>query len=293
MDGPLFHVKTNARGFRGPLVSAIASKPLKVIFLGDSFTFGWGVALEEQGLWRFMDSYHSAHPDRDVGRAWVACGSWDPKDYYFAYLTEAAVAKPDLVVVGLFTGNDVMPLDAPRVLDPSQVPYVEKLPEPLKPWFRSVDWLRAQFSGSLFIAKLRARQGPAAYALFEKDLEKQRKLWDTTFFYVTALDAAVRRNGGRLVIVLYPSMLQVNTPDALADAGYDPGMPERTLGQFADERHLELITLLGALRARNEKRDLYFAKDRHLTARGNEVAAGVFGRELGPIIDRAWLAKSF
>lgn len=46
LDGATFHVRTNARGFRGPLVSSIANKPLRVISLGDSFTFGWGIPLD-------------------------------------------------------------------------------------------------------------------------------------------------------------------------------------------------------------------------------------------------------
>jgi hypothetical protein len=292
MDGTIFHVVTNARGFRGPLVSAIARDPLKVIFLGDSFTFGWGVALEEHGLWRFMDRYRSMHPDRTVGDAWVACGSWDPRDYYYAYLTEAAEIRPDLVVVGVFTGNDVLPPDTPRVLDPGQVPYVDKLPETPRPWFRSIDWMRAELSGIPLVARIRAKQAPAAYAVFDKDPDAQRRLWDTSFFYLKALDTAVKERGGRLVIVLYPSMLQVNTPDALASAGYDPDMPERTVGQFAKDQHITLITLLDALRAKNNARDLYFPKDRHLTAAGQAVGGEVFDRQLGPIVDALWLGKT-
>jgi len=222
LDGGTFHVTTNARGFRGPLVSTLSGKPLKVLSLGDSFMFGWGLALEDQAMWRFMDSYRRAHPDRDVGHAYVACGSWDPKDYYFAYLTEAAQVKPDLVVVGVFTGNDIMPNDTPRVVDPSKAVSVEQLPEAPKPWIRSFDWVRAQLSGSLFVASFRAKHSkPAAFAPFENDPEKQKRLWDTSFFYLEALDRAVRKDGGKLVIMLYPSLLQLNTATALDNAGYD------------------------------------------------------------------------
>src|SRR5262249_22629237 len=149
-----FHVKTNARGFRGPLVSEMAGKRVKVVSLGDSYMFGWGLAIEDHCMTRFMGAYRRLHPDRDVGHAYVACGSWDPKDSYSAYLTEAAEAKPDLVVLGIFTGNDQMPADAPRILDPAQAISVDKIPEPPRPLFRSIDWLGVQLSSNLFAVQV-------------------------------------------------------------------------------------------------------------------------------------------
>jgi len=293
LDGDTFHVETNARGFRGPLVSTIAGKPLRVLSLGDSFTFGWGVALEDQCMSKLMTRYHRAHADRDVGHAFVACGSWDPRDYLYAYVTEASAAKPDLVVLGVFTGNDIMPEGAPRIVDPGKAPYVAKLPDPPRPLVRSADWIRAQLSGSLVVASLRAKHArPAAFAPFEDDMAKQRRLWDTSFFYISALNDAIRRDGGRLVIVLYPSMLQVSTPRALDDAGYDHTMPERVLGALCEEHGIELVTLLDALTAKNQQHDLYYPKDRHLTARGHAVAAEVLEQKIGPMLDRLWEEKA-
>lgn len=293
LDGVKFHVKTNERGFRGPLVSTIEAKPLKVLSLGDSFTFGWGIALEDHAMWKFMEGYHKAHADRDVGHAYVACGSWDPKDYYYAYLTEASAAKPDLVVLGVFTGNDIMPNDTPRILDPAKAPYADKLPTPPQPWIKSFDWIRAQLSGSLVVASFRAKHSrPAAFAPFENDMDRQKQLWDTTFFYLKALNEAVRKDGGRVALILYPSMLQVNTARALDNAGYDHAMPERVLAEFSKENGIELITLLSALQEHNQKQDLYYPKDRHLTAHGHTVAAEVLQEKLTPLVDRMWDEKA-
>jgi hypothetical protein len=292
-DGGKFHMITNARGFRGPLVSSMADKPLKVLSLGDSFTLGWGVDLEQHSMARFVTDYRHAHPDRDVGHTYVSCGGWDPKDYYFGYMTEARETKPDVVVLGVFSGNDVMPASAPRILDPSQAPFVDTLPESDQPFFRSFDWVRAQLSGSLLVAKLRAKHSkPAAYALFDPDMDKQKKDWDTTFFYIKAIDDAVRKDGGHLVVLLYPSMLQVNTPTALDDAGYDHAMPERVVGAFCQENHIDLIRPLEALIAKNRHNDAYFLKDRHLTERGNEIVAEVLTEQLSPVLDHIWAEKT-
>jgi hypothetical protein len=290
MDGGSFHVKTNARGFRGPLVSSIAGKPLRIVSVGDSYTFGWGMDLRDHAMTRFTESYRRAHPDRDVGHAYVACGSWDPRDYYFAYLTEAREVKPDLVVLGVFTGNDVMPADAPRWLDPAQAPDVETLPDPPRPWLRSIEWLGIQLSSNLFAVQVgfRAKHKAAAFALFDPDMDRQRKLWDTSFFYIDALHAAVKRDGGRLAILLYPTLLQVNTRDQLERAGYDHAMPEKLFAAFCRERGIDLVTILDALEKDGEHRSLFFPKDRHLTARGNAVAAKALDEKLSPIVDRRW-----
>jgi hypothetical protein len=251
--------------------------------------FGWGIALEDHAMSKVVEGWRRDHADRELGHAFVACGSWDPRDYLYAYLTEASAAKPDLVVLGVFTGNDIMPADAPRILDPSEAPYVDRLPDPPRPLMRSFDWIRAQLSGSLFVSSLRAKhQRPAAFAPFEDDMAKQQRLWDTSFFYLRALHEAVRKDGGELAIVLYPSMLQVNAARALDAAGYDHRMPERVMGAFAAENGIALVTLLEALEAHNEKQDLFFPKDRHLTTRGFAVAAEAMEAKLRPMLDRLW-----
>jgi hypothetical protein len=291
-DGGKFHVHTNERGFRGPLVSAMADKPLRLLSLGDSFTMGWGIEIEQHGVTRFVDAYRQAHPDRDVGLASVACPGWDPKDYVLAYKTESGDKKPDLVVLGIFAGNDQLPESTPRIVDPAKAPFVDKLPDPPQPLFRSVDWVRARISGSLFIAKLRAKHGkPAAFALYEPDPEKQKKAWDTTFFFIKAVDDAVRADGGKLVVLLYPTMVQVQVPAALEEAGYDPAAPEKAMAAFCKESGIELITLLDELRAANGKNEMYFQKDRHLTVRGNQVATEALQKKLAPVVDRLWAER--
>ena len=52
---------------------------------------------------KFITRYRETFPERNVGPRTVAAPSWTPKDYYLAYVTEAAASAPDLVVVGIFT----------------------------------------------------------------------------------------------------------------------------------------------------------------------------------------------
>jgi hypothetical protein len=187
-----------------------------------------------------------------------------------------------------------MPAGAPRILDPSKAPFDDTLYEPPQPLLSSLDWVRSELSTSLFIAGLRAAYTkPAAYALFDPDMTRQRALWDTSFFYIEAIHDAVRRNGGRLVLLLYPSILQVNTRTALDDAGYDHAAPERVVRAFCEEKGIDLVTPLDALiEAARTRKDLFFIEDRHLTVRGNEVTARVLDERLTPILDRAWAERT-
>jgi hypothetical protein len=303
LDGASAETTMNARGFRGPLVSDIAGKPLRVISIGDSFTFAWGLDLSDHCVSRFVADYARLHPDRDIGHAFAASPGWEPKDYYFAYMTEVrpflaqspgAEVKPPpatVVVLGFFAGNDILSPETPRILDPKDAPAQTTLPAPLpQPWLRFPDWMRTRVSGSLLATRIGIAAGYKlpAFARFDKDLAAQRPAWETTFFYVKALADAVKRDGGRFVILSYPSVVQVNAHRSLDETGYDHTAPDRMLEAFCKENGLDLITLLEPLKEKNEKHDLYWPMDRHMTARGHEIAAGVVEKHLAPIVDQVW-----
>jgi hypothetical protein len=272
-------------------VASIADKRPKVVAIGDSFTFGWGLASDQLGATKFVEAYRRAHPDQDLGYATVATPGWGPRDYLFAFQTEVAAARPNVVVLGFFADNDVMPADASRYANAQDAPSIDVVPPPppRTPW-RSLDWARVQFGSSLAAARAKLWLGLDAegYAIFEKDVAKQRVAWGTTYFYLSALDAAVRASGGRLVVLSYPSMRQVNAGHLLDDAGYDAAMPDRMLASFCTEHDVEFIPLLDRLKAANANGDLYFRKDRHLGPKGHEILAQALTEQLAPIVDRAW-----
>ncbi len=293
-DDLRYHVSTNARGFRGPLVSSIADRPLRVVSVGDSFMFSWGLPLEDHAMARFVDAYAAAHPDRGIGHAFVATPGWDPKDYYFAYMTEVLPTQADVVVLGFFPGNDILPPTTPRVLDPEKAPWHETLaPLPPEPRFRFVPWMSTLLSSSLLVTRLGVRFGykPPTFARFDRDAAAEQKAWEATFFYLGGLADAVQKNGGRLVILSFPSSVQVNAGRAIDAAGMDHAMPERIVAGFCKQRGIDLILMLPSLEAQNQHADLFFPKDRHLSRRGQEVVAEVLGRELGPIVDQVWAEK--
>ena len=135
--------------------------------------------------------------------------------------------RPTSSSLAFSRGNDILPA-APRETEPENVPYVDTISVPTAPWLRSVDWLRARLSGSLFFRKIGLGRLRSPMRCLQTTGHANEHS-GTTFFYLATLDSAVRRHDGQLVIVLYPSMLQVNTPDALTGAGCNLICPSASL----------------------------------------------------------------
>jgi len=105
---PDTEVKTNSLGLRNPEISPDKPTNIKrILFIGDSFTMGWGVP-EEASFPKFtetiLNQVHVQPKAEAVNAGVLATG---PSSYY-VYLKHFGLAlKPDIVVVGLYMGNDI------------------------------------------------------------------------------------------------------------------------------------------------------------------------------------------
>jgi hypothetical protein len=286
-------VVTNSDGFRGPTLKEISGKPLRIVSIGDSLMFGWGLEIEQHAMALVTDAYMRSHPDREIGHAWIAAPTWGPPDYYYAYATLVQPYQPDLIVVGFFAGNDVLPAQTWPILDPARAPRNDSLEAEERPWLLSYEWAMTRLRSSLLIAKLALKVGyvPRTFMRYDKDMEGQRLLWGPTFTYLRALAEQVKAHRAELAVVSWPSLAEVSMPEALAGAGFDPAMPDKVLADFCARQGIELISLLGAFQEANADDDLFWKLDRHPTAKGQQVAAAQIARRLDPIIDRVWEAK--
>jgi hypothetical protein len=286
-------IVTNSDGFRGPTLKETSQKPLSIVSIGDSFSFGWGLEIEQHSMALVTDEYMRRHPEREIGHAWIAAPAWGPSDYYYAYMMLVRPHDPDLIVVGFFAGNDVLPENTLPVLDPLRAPRNDVLGAEHRPWLVSYQWARTRLTSSLSLAKLALRLGhlPATFVRFERDIEKQRTLWAPTFAYLRALADQARANHAQLVLVSWPSLAQVSFPEALDDAGLDHAMPDRLLAEFCASNGIEFIPLLEPMQEANVDDDLIWKIDRHPTARGQRVVAAHLAGRLAPILDRIWEQK--
>lgn len=104
---PEFHIqgRINNLGFRGSDVQIRTRKKARIIALGDSFTFGWG--LELQDTWPKVLEEELQKRGLDVEVLNLGRPGADPSDY--AEIADKAIPllKPDLVLVAVNHGDDL------------------------------------------------------------------------------------------------------------------------------------------------------------------------------------------
>ncbi|MEO2033675.1 MAG: SGNH/GDSL hydrolase family protein [Planctomycetaceae bacterium] len=296
VDADSFRIVTNERGFRGPTVASIQECDLRIVSIGDSFTFGWGLPRTEHCMERWLDDFRVAHPDRQIGHAFVALPKWSPKDYYFAYLEEVRPLQADIVVLGVFPGNDLLERSAGKFRTTREAAeHGRSQPRPgksvltLSRWY-TFDWMKAQIRATPVLANLAVTLGarPVEFERFARDETKQQELWDTSLFYLTELERAVSEDGGRLVMISYPSKTQFDSADYLNNEYYDPKMPDAVLSGFCERADTPFIALLSDLQ--ESGKCVYWDIDRHMNSTGQAVAAATISKTLTPVVEQRLLA---
>ncbi len=117
-------VKINSLGFRDYEYSLIKKKKHRIAVIGDSFTFGWGVGLED--CWVKILEKELNEKGLDVEILNLGKGGASPADYAQTAKKVIPVLKPDLVVVVVLQANDLHQLI--HAYDNLPVPRVQ--PEP-------------------------------------------------------------------------------------------------------------------------------------------------------------------
>jgi lysophospholipase L1-like esterase len=101
-----YEVETNSLGFRDREFSTTRSSASRIVALGDSFTYGWGVAAGESWPKRLEENLGST----SVEIANLGVPGAGPADYAHIAQRAIAVLQPDMVVVGVLQGDDLAQL---------------------------------------------------------------------------------------------------------------------------------------------------------------------------------------
>jgi len=101
------YYKINKYGFRGPEVlppDETSSK--RVVILGDSYTFGWGVNEKNTYPYQLQQQLNKNNISLDVINSGYHAG-YSPDSYYAALVEEYDYLKPDFIIVALCMNNDI------------------------------------------------------------------------------------------------------------------------------------------------------------------------------------------
>jgi lysophospholipase L1-like esterase len=102
-------VNINSRGYRGDEVELEKNKK-RILVLGDSFTFGLFVKDDETYSAVLQKILADHGYDYEVINAGYADG-WEADEQYSWLVNEGISLQPDLVIYGLFVGNDIDKID--------------------------------------------------------------------------------------------------------------------------------------------------------------------------------------
>lgn len=295
-------IRTNDIGLREGPIAPAADGVATVLFIGDSFTFGWGVAEAER--YSEVLARRAAESRPGTRLRIVNAGHWMYTfDQQLVLMKEMIERyKPAVVVQGfywmhvrtLFNHRLVRAADGSlqAVEDPKIVVNDRGL---LK--FRS-DWLERPPLNSQLVAlvarwllnrDLRERAGDTV-DFMRPGSTRDEALWTLTDQLIGETIRTLRTAGIAYVPFLIPTSVEVggtqwthvNWLGATPPTGVDLGLPEARLsGMFA--RNGTTVVPMAAAMREGAGAALYFPQDGHWTAVGHAAAAEI----LLPYIDRA------
>lgn len=294
-------VSVNSLGYRQPEFDAHKGSQLRILVIGDSFTFGYGVE-EPEGYVRVLERELNARvPERDIEAINTGVPAWWTDAYYLFLKTRGVALEPDVVLLGLFMGNDIDARDARYAIWPE----VDEDGLPLAttservrirdghrvrtewrvrwkiPILRNSHLFQLVYSsgkniGRMLNPKIQAATlyEPTYSAETEAVIEKVEKL-------IAAMAKICDERGIPFVVAMIPERNQVYpAPDTVAE-GLDFAKPQRLFAEYFKAKGIAYIDLLPEIRAAAETDEhLYYSKDSHFTPSGYDVAGRTIARYL-------------
>jgi hypothetical protein len=266
-------VQVNARGLRGPEV-AVPKPPgvFRILWLGDSVTFGHGVArVEDLFPFRVADGL-SARLGRRVESVDAGVGGWAPWQQRAWLEREGWSYAPDLVVVGFVLNDLTEPLSLVRYGGQGEGWQLARSARgQLDRWLSEsalVTVLRTGFVTLRFGADVRrgaaaAETRDVARLAAEPDAPQWQQSWRLTASNLERLFASSRARGVPVALLIFPYAFQLDAPPALAE-------PQRRVAAIAGASDVPALDLLQPLAARG---GALFLDASHLSVAGHAAAS--------------------
>ena len=313
-------VRINSLGYRSDEFDKTKTeRQFRVLAIGDSFTFGFGVENDETYSARLQARLRAAHPGCDVEVINAGFASGQYPDTYYLYLREIGLAlEPDLVIVGFFVGNDVdhdlagenvwtevnedgLPdrISRPDVSFDGNNMASKKVPLRYRyPVLRNSHLV--QGLASLVSSAFSAMRPPIVFynqwmyrPNYEKRTTERVEMVQRMF---SEMQTLARERGVRFLVAMIPTREQL-LPDEYPfdDPPYsgniDIDKPQRVFAEFFVDNGIDFIDLLPLFRAAERKDQLYFRVDSHLTPNGNDVTGRILAEsQMMALALSAWRA---
>jgi lysophospholipase L1-like esterase len=297
-------VSVNPRGFRGPVVPyPRAAGVRRILYLGDSVTFGYRVAGWEDTYPCLVESLLEARDSIPTETVNLAVEGYSQWQQLLVLEQEGFRYQPDLVVVG-FVLNDVTEMfhlvrfggsDEGFQLRHSYASTFDRLVAKSALLYEIRNLVlevkaRRRLGDDVRLGAIRQEMLEVETLIQRPDQPNVKAAWDYALADLQRIvDGCASRNIPVLVAV-FPYTVQLSDPERLS-------APQRVIGAYAAARNIPLVDLLpplGALvRAGRATPDRLFLDHDHLSVEGHRVAAELLvdaiaaragGRRAGPAL---------
>jgi SGNH hydrolase-like domain, acetyltransferase AlgX len=313
-------IRINSRGYRGDEFAPGADDAFRILVIGDSFTFGWGVEDTETYASRLqqllLSSGRTSRRVEVVNAGFAAC--YSPDTYYLYMKREGLALDPDLIVVGVYVGND---LDSPAAFENEWVEHdAEGLPlrirnttshvvdhmllprvVPLRyripvlhrlHLFQGIADLWWALKGSGLLSSFGAATTLHAAGPTDDRVPFIYRLTyaertNSVMNRVTSLFGGMKRLASEaevpLVFMIIPEQVQLSA-NALDGLPADVGKPQRLLSEFFKREGLDYVDLLPSFAEATASQRLYVPKDGHWSVAGHSLGAQRLAEALVPYL---------
>jgi hypothetical protein len=298
------HERTNELGLRDRPIGPRPPGTLRILGLGDSFSYSNSVNLEETYFKQLEGDLSGTRPAEVINAAVPAYTTLQE----YRYLERDGIRlEPDVVLLGFYVGNDFQDsyelmdsLGRPTIdVEDGQLRSNDRFPSArydrqertlrtatmsLRAFFASNSalyvFLRERFSESLWRMGLRNNPPPPDFCArtFSPSMEAG---WETTQGYLQRFADLTRSKGIRLILLALPTQYQVHeelwkhhfTTFGLDPREYDLEKPQALLREFCLTRGIEYVDVLPALRARAADHRLFYPIASYMTPVGHRIVA--------------------
>ncbi len=250
-NGLVYHI--NNYGFRGPDLE-IDKTPgtMRVMVLGDSFTFGEGVKLEHTFCHR-LEKILNQHSDQPVEVLNIATSAWGTDDE-INYFDQAGIAfEPDLVLL-VYVFNDADYAGGLDLWENFRTTYENR-------------YLKFSYLVSYFYATVKRQIYGQRYIdeLLAGALTEQDK-WAESLDYLSVGKRLADNIGSRFAVVAFPFMYELNEQH--------PFRPlQEMLSQYCADNGIVELDLLEAFHGESYTELWVHPSDQHPNEQGHRIAA--------------------
>ncbi len=281
----------NEKGLRGPPVRDRQDNTFRILVLGDSMGFGFGVLDDEVLSARLEAILTERLPDTDFQVLNASVPGFGTADQLAFLKAKGALLDPDLVILQFFSINDILESLYPAadwagvhegwLVDRNAMGAGD---EPEEDWGGYGDitgtmlWLKDQshllylVSNSLGYLALRLGLVDQVEALWGEDFPEDAGKATTGYLIEVAEEA--RRLGAD------PLFLYTTGQNYVVSDHYEPPKSGELLAAAAKKAGVPWIDITPLLRARPDRYELFYALDGHWNAAGHRAIAEILAEQL-------------